>query len=103
VAYLLSGSYPVDGSTLAAVVEAHRLGVRRLLRDVRADVPETFARIVERAIASEPHERFASAGALEAELSAFLGEVRAHADVARTTAAVPSIQLNGTDARRTSG
>jgi TolB-like protein/cytochrome c-type biogenesis protein CcmH/NrfG len=38
------------------------------LRDARADLPTGFVRVVERAIAADPQERYATAGAFEADL-----------------------------------
>jgi serine/threonine-protein kinase len=43
-----------------------------LLRDVRPDLPESFVRVVERALASAPERRFASAGEMGKALLAFL-------------------------------
>ncbi len=37
--FLLAGSFPVDGDDLDAIRDIHRRGGRRLLRDVRPDVP----------------------------------------------------------------
>ena len=40
-------------------------GARRLLRDVRPDLPDDFVRVVEQALADDPQARYASAGAFE--------------------------------------
>ena len=50
--------------------EIHRRGERRLLRDVRPDVPLPLAASIERCLAAEPAARFASVGALEQALDA---------------------------------
>jgi len=63
--YLVTGSYPVAGHSVIALVDAHRRGERRHLRDARPDLPDDFVRAVERAVAPEPHERFASLGQFE--------------------------------------
>jgi tetratricopeptide (TPR) repeat protein len=84
--YLVAKTYPVESSTVAGIIEAHRNGMRRRLRDVRPDLPKAFVRIVERALATEPRERYATAGAFEAELSRFLGGHVVDATPARKTA-----------------
>lgn len=71
--YLVSGEYPVSGSTHSEVKEAHtRTGDRRPLRDVRPDLPDAFVRVVERASASMPADRYQSAGELEMALASAL-------------------------------
>jgi Tol biopolymer transport system component len=68
--FLLAGSFPVDGDDLDAIRDIHRRGERRLLRDVRPDVPLPLAVVVERCLAADPEARFASVGALEQALDA---------------------------------
>lgn len=68
--FLVTAAFPVDGESGAEIRE--RLQdpeSRRALRDVRPDLPEGFVRVVERAIAADPRDRFASAGAMEAALA----------------------------------
>ena len=45
------------------------------LRDVRPDLPDPFIRVIVRALAEDPSQRFASAGAMEAALAQLLGPV----------------------------
>ena len=67
--YLVTASYPVDGSTKTELASRHtEPGARRLLRDVRPDLPEAFIAAVERALAESPDDRYPSAGAFEAAL-----------------------------------
>jgi len=67
--FLVTGSYPVQGDTRTAIEELHvRRGARKPLRDVRPDLPDPFIRVVERALAESPAQRFESAGALETAL-----------------------------------
>jgi hypothetical protein len=47
----------------------HQGGPRRPLRDARPDLPDGFIRTVERALAEDPRQRFATAGALESALA----------------------------------
>ena len=58
---LVSGEFPVSAGTLAELREAHDRREVRLLRDVRPALPEEFLRIIERALSSEPENRFRSA------------------------------------------
>jgi Tol biopolymer transport system component len=66
--HLVTGAYPVSGTTLDEVREAHRARHRTLLRDTRADLPHAFVDVVERALAADPAARYESAGAFEAAL-----------------------------------
>lgn len=74
--FLVTGRYPFEGRTLMEIAVGHGTGRRRLLADERPDLPERFIRIVERALAGNPAERFASAGALIHELSDVLPVMR---------------------------
>ncbi len=59
----------MQGDSRTAIGELHdRHGARKALRDVRADLPDAFIRVVERALAESPEERFDTAGALETAL-----------------------------------
>jgi serine/threonine-protein kinase len=72
--YLASGTFPIDGRTLSDVRAAHKAGRRRMLRDARPDLPVAFIRVVERAMAERPEDRYASAGAMESALTGALTE-----------------------------
>ena len=68
--YLSTGTYPVYGHTGSEVEQQHlSRAPRRLLRDVRPDLPESFINIVERATAERPEDRYATVGELEAALA----------------------------------
>src|SRR5262245_15262804 len=66
--HLVTGSFPVPAKTVDDLREAQERGSAVRLRDVRADLPSMFVQVVERAIARDPERRYASAGALEADL-----------------------------------
>ncbi len=67
--YLATGSYPVDAHTRSEVERRHvQHAPRRLLRDVRPDLPDEFIRVVEQAIAERPQDRYQTAGQFEAAL-----------------------------------
>jgi len=72
--FLVTGTHPVDGRTIADLVLAHGLGQRRLLADCRPDLPEAFVRVVERALAPTPDRRYQSTGAMARELADALTE-----------------------------
>jgi hypothetical protein len=67
--YLTTGSFPVNGRTLADVRAAHLAGRRRHLSDVRPDLAASFLHVVERATAADPEQRYASAGAMLRDLT----------------------------------
>lgn len=66
--YLTTGKYPVKGSSLGEIRQAHERSETHLLRDARPDLPQGFVEVVEKALSREPRERHASAGALERAL-----------------------------------
>jgi hypothetical protein len=67
--HLVTNEYPVEGRSRAELEQAHKRGDRKRLRDARPDLPEPFVYAVERAIAVDPKERYASAGAFEEALA----------------------------------
>lgn len=69
---LATGEFPVTGSNLDDLLEAHRTDRKKRLRDVRPDLPAAFIRAVEHATASDPSGRPATAAALEGELESVL-------------------------------
>jgi len=66
--YLVTGRFPVEGSSLSDLVLAHAQRARRNLRDARPDLPDTFISVVERATDRDPSQRFQSAGDFHAAL-----------------------------------
>jgi hypothetical protein len=72
--YIATGAYPIEGDTRTAITRQHATQApRRHLRDARPDLPQAFIDVVEGALASDPADRYPSAGALEAALRATLG------------------------------
>ena len=65
---LVTGSFPVRAATVDELEARHAEGALVHLRDMRADLPSQFVRVVDRAIAAEPAKRYQSAGELEAAL-----------------------------------
>lgn len=62
--HLVTAAYPVEGHTIDEVHEAHRERRRHLLSERRPDLPVAFVRVIEKAIAAEPAERYTSPGEL---------------------------------------
>ena len=62
--FLVTARYPTEGRTFSELALAHSLRRRRLLADVRPDLPPPFAAVVERALARDPAQRFETAGAM---------------------------------------
>ena len=71
--YLVSGAFPVTGSSLQDLRERHARGDRIPLRDRRADLPSALVHAVAAALEADPAARPGSAGALEAMLDRALG------------------------------
>jgi serine/threonine-protein kinase len=65
---LVTGAFPVSGSTIDELRDAHEVGRRRLLRDERPELSDRFIQIIERALDPDPAKRYESAGAFEAAL-----------------------------------
>ena len=75
--YLATGSYPVGGSSRTEIEKQHANHAQRwLLRDLRPDLPDAFIRVVDRATAERPADRYQSAGELEAALRQALDSTR---------------------------
>lgn len=66
---LVSGRYPVEGRSVDDIRRAHLEGRRRAITERRSDLPMSFVRIIDRALAPDPAKRFANAGLLLAALS----------------------------------
>ncbi len=67
--HLVTNDYPIRGQTPEELIEARRQGRVRRLRDVAPKLPSWFVTAVERAIAPDPQDRFATVGEFEAALS----------------------------------
>jgi len=71
---LLTGRTPFQGENFVSVALKHLNEAPRPLRELRPDAPERLERILERALAKDPRDRFASMDELCAELEACLVE-----------------------------
>jgi eukaryotic-like serine/threonine-protein kinase len=71
--HLVTRSYPVEGATLGDLRRKHTAGEVRALRDLRSDLPSSFSRAVQKALASDPAGRYASAGQMTAAFEAAFG------------------------------
>jgi serine/threonine-protein kinase len=93
--YLVSGEFPVMARSLAELREAHSYKRRRLLRDLRPDLPSTFVRVIDNAIAASPDDRPESAGALEALIEAAVGLGEARTWTVAAGARQPTAAMDG--------
>jgi serine/threonine-protein kinase len=66
--YLVTGEFPVVAGNMPHLAQAHAVGQRRRLRDHRPDLPDAFVHVVERALESDPHRRYDTAGEMELAL-----------------------------------
>jgi Tol biopolymer transport system component len=66
--FLLTGTFPVTGRTLADVRAAHADGLRTPVRARRQDIPQRLAAVIDRATAPAVATRIRSAAELEAAL-----------------------------------
>ena len=62
--HLVTGKYPVEGKTLGEIRTAHMFGKRTPISDLRSNLPASFIRVVDRALAANPELRWQSAGEL---------------------------------------
>lgn len=76
---LLSGEPPFTGKTVQALVGAHLTQTPRPLSEVQPDVPPAVSATIDRALAKDPNERFATAAELR---DALAGAITASTTVA---------------------
>jgi serine/threonine-protein kinase len=82
--YLVTATFPVEGRSFEDLITAHREGRRRLVGDLRPDLPETYVQVVARCLSADPAQRFASVGEMLLALGLPLGD-----SSQRTTVAMP--------------
>jgi hypothetical protein len=90
----LAGTKPFTGNTPVATAYAIRHDTPAPLASLRPDLPPTLVATVERAMARDPEERFASAG----ELASALGVGSGEGDDATTVLPVTTTLVEGPDA-----
>lgn len=62
--FLVTGSYPVAGTSIESIKAAHMQGRRIALFERRTDLPLAFTQVVERALDPNPRMRYQSAAAM---------------------------------------
>jgi TolB-like protein/tRNA A-37 threonylcarbamoyl transferase component Bud32 len=67
--HLVTGAYPVRGSSVREIREAHAAGVQSPLAAERPDLPSSFVRIVDRALNPNPENRYSTPADLGSELA----------------------------------
>jgi hypothetical protein len=70
---LVTGRYPMDARSLPELLEQHRRGAARSLREARPELSAAFVRIVERATAPDPALRYRDVREMERDLVQILG------------------------------
>lgn len=70
---LATGRHPIEAETAEELVRGHLQGQRIPLWELRPDLPEGFARAIERALSPDPESRYSSALEMESRLIAALG------------------------------
>ncbi len=81
--FLLTGSFPVEASSLDELVRSHRSRKQQRLQDLRSDLPAALNEVVERALAPDPTLRFESAGALQSALAGAMYGMQPRTDSVR--------------------
>jgi eukaryotic-like serine/threonine-protein kinase len=66
--HLVTMTYPVEGATMSQIETAHRRSERRPIADGHVQLPESFVRIVERALARDPARRYRTAESMLEDL-----------------------------------
>jgi hypothetical protein len=74
--HLLTGRPPFSGGTPLQTLLSHQERAPRPVTELRPDVPEALAAILERMLAKVPHQRHATPGEVAADLAALLGPGR---------------------------
>lgn len=90
---LVTRAFPVRATSIEELHAAHANTRDGRLRDARPDLPTAFVSAVDRAIASDPSRRHATAGALEADLVRALEAPVPRPRVWRRTAALAAMVL----------
>ena len=62
--YMATGKFPVSGATLGAIRRAHARREQQTLHESCREMPRSLAKVIDRAIASDPARRYATAQAL---------------------------------------
>jgi serine/threonine-protein kinase len=70
---LVTSEFPVPASTLEELLDRHARAGPRRVRDLRADLPDAFAHVLDRLLDPDATRRYASAGDVERALAQTLG------------------------------
>jgi len=70
---LVTGAHPFTVSNIQELIEAHVSHARKSILDLRPDLPDTFAAVVEQALAHDAGKRYQSAGQMRAALGQAIG------------------------------
>ncbi|MFN0149300.1 MAG: protein kinase domain-containing protein [bacterium] len=70
---LITGSFPVEAGSLAELRARHERGSVKHARELRPDLPEDFAHVLDRILSPDPQNRFATPAEVERSLLRSLG------------------------------
>ena len=70
---LVSGRFPVEGKTFSELSEKIRNGHSTPILDVRSNLPDAFVQVLDRAMARDPSQRYATVGEMEHALATAVG------------------------------
>jgi TolB-like protein/tetratricopeptide (TPR) repeat protein len=105
--HLVTGAYPVRGSSVREIRGAHAAGARTPLATARPNLPSPFVRIVDRALDPSPGHRYSSPADLGRELNALRAAVAPSAAAPRRitwrAGAIAAVAILATGAAVTSG
>jgi len=71
--HIVTARFPFEGASVEALQMAQSQGESIRLHDLRPGLPDGFVRVVERALALDPNDRFRTAGEAQAALASVLG------------------------------
>jgi eukaryotic-like serine/threonine-protein kinase len=98
--HVVTGSFPIRATMIQELHEAHTAGRIVRLRDARADLPTAFVGVVERAIATDPQRRYATAGECEAELAEALSRLTVAGAIRPASGFAPGLEEEKSTSRR---
>jgi serine/threonine-protein kinase len=69
---MATGKFPIESDSWDGLLAKHARGDTPLVRDVEPDIRQPIARVIEKALSSEPGKRYATAGEMLGELEAIV-------------------------------
>lgn len=92
--FLLTGRYPVEADSIAALRDAHARRKRQLVADLRPDVPPALARAIDRACAASPADRYKTAAELQSALDVHPSQGRVSGRILKNALALAAVMAS---------